>query len=120
MDLAGGNAATEGGPALAGKSLLPTLRKDGAVPREFLYFNHNDNRAIRVGDWKLIATGKDGPWELYDLSKDRCEQRDLASAHPDRAQKLAAMWAGHDAEYARVRESAPSTTRLRMSNPNQG
>ena len=101
-------------------ALAPALRKDGAVPREFLYFNHNDNRAIRVGDWKLIATGKDGPWELYDLSKDRCEQRDLASAQPDRVQKLAAMWSGHDAEYARVRESAPPTTRLRMSNPTQG
>ena len=78
VDLAGGSAVPEGGPPLAGRSFAPALRKDGAVPREFLYFNHNDNRAIRVGDWKLIATGKDGPWELYDLSKDRCEQHDLA------------------------------------------
>ena len=84
-------------------------------PREFLYFNHNDNRAIRAGDWKLIATGKNGPWELYDLSKDRCEQHNLAAAQPDRVQKLAAMWSAHDAEYARVRESAPPTTRMRMS-----
>ena len=118
VDLAGGSAVPEGGPALAGRTLAPALQKDGAAPREFLYFNHNDNRAIRAGDWKLIATGKDGPWELYDLSKDRCEQRDLASAQPDRVQKLAAMWSGRDAEYARVRESAPATTKLRMSNPN--
>ena len=94
VDLAGGRAAPEGGPALAGRTLVPALAKDGAAPREFLYFNHNDNRAIRVGEWKLIATGKDGPWELYDLSKDRCEQRDLAGAQPDRVKKLAAMWSG--------------------------
>ncbi len=118
VDLAGGSAVPEAGPALAGRTLAPALQKDGAAPREFLYFNHNDNRAIRAGDWKLIATGKDGPWELYDLSKDRCEQRDLASAQPDRVQKLAAMWSGRDAEYARVRESASATTKLRMSNQN--
>ena len=67
-----------------------------------------------MGDWKLIATGANGPWELYDLSKDRCEQQDLASAQPDRVAKLAAMWTSHDAEYVRTRESAPPTTRLRM------
>ena len=116
VDLAGGRVVAEGGPRLAGESFGPALRKDGAVAREFLYFNHNDNRAIRVGDWKLIATGVDGPWELYDLSKDRCEQRDLAGAQPERVLKMAAMWTGHDAEYARVRESAPPTTRVRMRN----
>ena len=116
VDLAGGRAAAEGGPPLAGESFAPALRKDGSVAREFLYFNHNDNRAIRVGDWKLIATGVDGPWELYDLSKDRCEQRDMAGAQAERVRKLAAMWSAHDAEYARVRESAPPSTRVRMRN----
>ena len=115
VDLAGGSAVPEGGPPLAGRSIAPAMRRDGAVPREFLYFNHNDNRAIRAGDWKLIATGKNGPWELYDLSKDRCEQHDLAAAQPERVQKLAAMWNAHDTEYARVRESAPATARVRMS-----
>jgi arylsulfatase len=116
VELAGGSSAVPtGAPPLAGRSFAPALRKDGAVPREFLYFNHNDNRAIRVGDWKLIATGTKGPWELFDLSKDRCEQHDLAAAQPDRAQKLAAMWTAHDTEYSRVRETAPSTTRVRMS-----
>ena len=109
VDLAGGPA-----PPVAGRSFAPALHKDGAAPHDFLYFNHNDNRAIRVGDWKLIATGANGPWELYDLSKDRCEQRNLASGQPERVKKMAAMWTAHDSEYARVRESTPPSTRKRM------
>jgi arylsulfatase len=114
VDLAGGNTAAEGAPPLAGRSFAPALRKGGAAPREFLYFNHNDNRALRVGDWKLIATGANGPWELYDLGKDRCEQQDLAAAQPARVRELAAQWTQHDAGYARMRETAPPSTRTRL------
>ena len=101
VDLAGGSTAPEGAPPLAGRSFAPALRKDGAAPREFLYFNHNNNRAIRVGDWKLIATGTDGPWELYDLSKDRCEQHDLAAGATGPREK-----AGRDVDAARCRVRA--------------
>ena len=117
VDLAGGDAAADrptGAPSLASRTLAPAFRKDGAAPHEFLYFNHNNNRAIRVDDWKLIATGQTGPWELYDLSKDRCELQNLASAHPDRVQKLAAMWKEHDDAFVRVRETSAPTTRPRM------
>jgi arylsulfatase A-like enzyme len=117
VDLAGGAPARNlprGAPPLAGRSLAAALLKDGAAPHDFLYFNHNNNRAIRVGDWKLIATGETGPWELYDLGKDRCELQNLAAAHPDRAQQLAALWQQHDEAFARVREASPPTGRLRM------
>ena len=87
----------------------------GAVPRDFLYFNHNNNRALRAGNWKILSNGKDGPWELYDLAKDRCEQRDLAGADPERVRKMVAQWEQHDAEYVRVRESAPPTTKPRLT-----
>jgi arylsulfatase len=118
VDLAGGDAAKErpaGAPALPGRSLTPAFHKDGAAPREYLYFNHNNNRAIRMGDWKLVATGQTGPWELYDLGKDRSEMHNLAAAQPARAEKLAALWKQHDEEFVRVREAAPPTTRPRQS-----
>jgi arylsulfatase len=60
--------------------------------REYLYFHHLTNRAIRVGDWKLVAKGADGPWELYDLKTDRCEQKNLAGQYPDRVREMAAQW----------------------------
>jgi len=57
VDLAGGKPEPPTGPGLAGRSLAPAFAKDGAVSRDFLYFNHNHNRAIRTGDWKLIVFG---------------------------------------------------------------
>jgi arylsulfatase A-like enzyme len=113
-DLAGGKAKSESGPPLPGRSLAPVFSKDGSAPHSYLYFNHSNNRAIRVGDSKLIATGQDGPWELYDMAKDRCEQRDLASAQPGRVKQLAAMWKERDEEFVRVREGAAPSTRKRM------
>jgi arylsulfatase A-like enzyme len=117
VDLAGGNAQKNvpaGAPPLAGRSIAPAFQKDNSALKEFIYFNHNNNRAIRVGDWKLIATGNEGEWELYDLSKDRSELKNLASAQPDRAKKLAALWKEKDDEFVRVREAAPPTNRPRM------
>jgi arylsulfatase A-like enzyme len=115
VDLAGGSTRVEGGPPLAGRSIAPAFRKDGAAPRDFLYFNHNDNRAIRMGDWKLIGTGKDGPWELYDMARDRSEQHDVAAGAKARVEKMAAMWTEQDAAYAKTRESAPPTRKKRMA-----
>jgi len=115
VDLAGGSTAAAGAPPLAGRSLAPTLRKDGTAPHEFLYFNHNNNRAIRSGDWKLIATGEKGPWELYNLSTDRCEQKDLSTAQPEVARKLAGLWTERDAEFVRVRESTAPSSKQRMN-----
>lgn len=114
VDLAGGKPVAPSGPGITGKSLAPALAKDGSVLRDYLYFNHNHNRAIRVDDWKAIATGDDGPWELYDLSKDRSEQKNLAAAQPDRVHQLSAKWQAYDEEYTRVREAAPASTKKLM------
>lgn len=108
IDLGGGKPATAvpaGSPPLAGVSLAPAFQKNGAVKREFLYFHHLENKAIRVGDWKLVSPGK-GPWELYDLSKDRSEQRNLAAVQPAKVEELANLWQRREDEYVRVREAA--------------
>jgi arylsulfatase len=112
VDLAGGTPSLPtGAPPLAGRSIAPAFENDGAVGHEFLYFNHNNNRAIRVDDWKLIATGTEGPWELYDMSTDRSEQNNLAEQDPDRALELAELWQETDDMYTAQRESAPPTDR---------
>lgn len=109
VDLAGGKPEASGGPGLAGMSIAPAFAKDGVLKRDFLYFNHNHNRALREGDWKLIATGDEGPWELYDLSRDRSEQKNLAAANPGVAIRLAARWKTIDEGFTRVREAAPES-----------
>ena len=116
VDLGGGKPVAPSGPGLAGLSIAPAFHKDGAVTRDFLYFNHNHNRAIRAGDWKLIATGDDAPWELYDLSRDRSEQKNLAPAQPDRSRQLADKWKVADDGFTQARESAPLCTKTLMPN----
>ncbi|HEX5102334.1 MAG TPA: arylsulfatase [Pirellulaceae bacterium] len=78
-------------PPAPGKSLVPALAKDVAIPRDSLWWLHEGNRAVRVGDWKLVAANNE-PWELYDLSTDRAEQHNLAAKMPAKAEELAQVW----------------------------
>jgi arylsulfatase len=79
-------------PPPPGKSLVPVFTADESVTHGFLWWLHEDNRALRVGDWKLVADNKNKEWELYDLSKDRGETQDLASQMPDKVAELAQIW----------------------------
>ena len=103
VDLAGGStAADRRSPPLPGRSLAPAFQKDGAAPHDYLYFNHNNNRAIRVGDWKLIATGAKGPWELV-----RPQQGSVRAAQPGRGaagRRVASLAATVDHARHRIRE----------------
>ncbi|MEZ6062272.1 MAG: arylsulfatase [Planctomycetaceae bacterium] len=90
-------------PAAPGMSLQPALAQDGSVEHEFLWWLHEGNRAIRVGDWKLVAA-KNDPWELYNLSTDRAEQHDVAAEFPDRVAELDALWNGAMSEFKALRE----------------
>ena len=86
-------------PTKPGISLTPLFAKDAGVSgRECLWWRHEGNRAIRVGDWKLVAAGKDARWELYDLAGDRGEQRNRAAKTPDKVEEMAALWEKKDAE----------------------
>jgi len=95
LDVAGGEFPQErqGKRSLPpeGRSLVPAFAGD-AIEREALYWEHEGNAAVRVGDLKLVRLGEKGPWELYDLVADRTEQHDLASSRPDDVTALAARW----------------------------
>jgi len=111
VELAGGNvnAVQPAGPPLPGISLAEAIRSGQKTRRDFIYFNHSDNRALRKDDWKIVAKGVDGPWELYDMKHDRCEQKNLAEAKPELLKTMASEWKSMDDLYAKQREtSAPS------------
>ncbi|MCX6904313.1 MAG: arylsulfatase [Verrucomicrobia bacterium] len=76
---------------LEGKSLLPAFAGK-PIKREALYWEHEGNRAVRAGDWKLVAKSPGGKWELYDMKSDRTEMNDLAGKQPARVKKMAAQW----------------------------
>jgi arylsulfatase len=83
--------AGEGALSPPGKSLVPVFERDGSVEHDYFWWLHEGNRAIRVGDWKLVAD-KDVPWELYDLATDRGESMDLAQKHPEKVHELEKKW----------------------------
>jgi arylsulfatase len=78
------------GATLAGQSLLPLLRGD-KLPQRMLFFEHEGNRAVTDGRWKLVAI-RDQDWELYDLSVDRTETHDLSDRFPQRVTSLREAW----------------------------
>jgi arylsulfatase len=111
LELAGGDpiATAENGPPRPGRSLVPAFTKDGSVTHEFLWWLHEGNRAIRVGDWKLVAAGENAPWELYDLAHDRTETTDLAAKYPEKVRELEKLWtAKRDEFFAEARRDGPS------------
>ncbi len=75
---------------MEGTSLRPAF--DGkTLDRPFIAWEHERNRAIRAGNWKLVAKAS-GPWELYDIAADPVELNDLSSQQPERVKELSATW----------------------------
>jgi arylsulfatase len=76
---------------LEGRSLVPIFHGKDREANQLICWEHEGNRAVRQGDWKLV--GKNGgPWELYDTSADRVELIDLAGKHPDKARELSDLY----------------------------
>jgi arylsulfatase len=74
-----------------GFSLLPLFRGEALRRPNPLFWEHEGNKAVRAGNWKLVMRhGK--PWELFDLSTDAAELNDLAAAQPDRVRDLASQY----------------------------
>ena len=95
VDVGGANYPTESHgnliPPMEGRSLVPAFANK-SIAREALFWEHEGNAAVRVGNWKLVRQGRQGSWELYDLKADRTELHDLATTQPERAKELAARW----------------------------
>ena len=75
---------------MAGTSLTPAFANK-PLKRDLLAWEHEKNRAVRVGDLKLVAKAGAG-WELYDLAADPVELTDLAATRPEAVKELAAKW----------------------------
>jgi arylsulfatase len=76
---------------MQGVSLQPALNSKSLKRHQPIFWEHEGNRAVRDGKWKLVAK-ENQPWELYDMEKDRSELNDLAAANPRKVKDLAAKW----------------------------
>jgi arylsulfatase len=75
---------------MEGRSLVPAF-DDKPIKREAIYWEHEGNRAIRKGKWKLVSKHP-GKWELYDLEADRTELNDLSQKKPQIVEQLKVMY----------------------------
>jgi arylsulfatase A-like enzyme len=79
-----------------GVSILPELVGEAAAGRKqaqhaYLYWEINGWTAIRQGSWRAVQPKASQPWELYDLSADPSESRDLAAMKPEILKRLTAL-----------------------------
>lgn len=82
---------------MEGKSLVPLFEGNSVQLHDVLCWEHEGNRAVRNGDWKLVSRfdeklKKELPWELYNLSSDRSETNDLVAKYPERVKELKQLY----------------------------
>ena len=90
---------------MEGKSLMGVFTENETIDREAIYFEHEGNRAIRKGKWKLVSKAWPNPgkfrrmdtipmdqWALYNMEEDRTETNNLADQYPERVKQMAAQW----------------------------
>lgn len=87
---------------LDGLDLMPYLMGENkARPHETLYWRFGNQMAIRHGDMKLVKGNGGGPEpELYDLTADISETKNLATTSADKAAELKALGDKWNAEQA--------------------
>ena len=95
VDVAGTRYPLESGgnqiQPMEGVSLQPAFKGRSVRRAEPIFWEHEGNRAIRDGKWKLVAK-ENGPWELYDMETDRTEMRDLSANNQEKKAELSAKW----------------------------
>jgi arylsulfatase A-like enzyme len=105
--------------SLEGSSLVPVFANQ-TLNREAIYWEHEGNRAVRMGKWKLVSKADEDSfiwdefdelptdkWELFDMEIDRTETNDLARDNPEIVDKMAGKWL----EWARRTKTVPRPKR---------
>jgi arylsulfatase A-like enzyme len=96
LDLAGAKyPATYKGNTITpteGLSLLPVIQYKKWEGHNALFFEHEGNRAVRQGAWKLVSQYPDNQWQLYNIEQDRSEQNNLAAQNPDKVKELETLY----------------------------
>lgn len=75
-----------------GISMMQAFKTGSGKSHEYLYWEHEENCAVRRGNWKAVKRLPAGQWELYDLEHDRTERYNIAANHADVVADLDKKW----------------------------
>ncbi len=78
--------------ALEGNSLVPAMVGKKIDEHPYMYWEHQNNCAIRKGDWKAVKKLGDKKWQLYNLKNDRIESDNRAGEHSALVKELDEKW----------------------------
>ncbi len=91
VDLSGADYPASA-PPCEGVSITPLLKGSSSpVHIEPIFWEHEGNAGVRSGNWKLVREYKK-PWELYDISTDRTEMKNLAQSNGKKKSELVSLW----------------------------
>jgi arylsulfatase len=76
---------------MEGRSFAPAFQGKTLTRSVPIFWEHEGNRAVRDGKWKLVARYQE-PWELYDMSADRSETKNVAKANPQIVARMSKQW----------------------------
>ncbi len=85
-------------PPMVGKSWMRVLAGEAESPRteqDAIGWEIFGNRAVRQGDWKIrwqIKPFGTSDWELYNVTADPAERKDLAAEQPERLKAMLTQW----------------------------
>ncbi|MBO9153472.1 arylsulfatase [Chitinophaga sp. GCM10012297] len=77
---------------MEGRNLLPVIETGKVQSHPPVFWSLNDEKAIITGKYKLTAAGKNAPWELYNLEKDRMENDNCAATFPLQVKDMQQQW----------------------------
>jgi arylsulfatase A-like enzyme len=77
-----------------GLSLRNVLEGKPWNGHDVLYWEHQGNKAVRKGDWKIVSSFPENKWYLFNLQTDRTELNDVAEKQPGKLKELIALYDG--------------------------
>ena len=81
-------AALPGDVIFDGKDPLPILVNNAPSPHKSFYFEYRSHAALRMGDWKIVREKKHQTWQLFNITNDPVETRDVTASRPEIVNEL--------------------------------
>ena len=74
--------------SLVGESFISKIKNNTWERKSPIFYEWSGFRAVWNGKWKALSNYPDNKWELYDITNDRGESKNVAKENPEIVEKL--------------------------------